>query len=75
MSGADEWFLVPYRAVVMSCRRSLSWLDGDASQHLFCFLRIVILVYFCSIEFHYITLLELNSIASAAVHLKPASSS
>lgn len=59
----------------MSCRRSLSWLDGDASRHLLCFLRIVILVYFCSIEFHYITLLEINSVASAAVPLKPASSS
>lgn len=57
------------------CRRWLKWSVGDASQHLFCFPHTIILVYCCSILLDYIKLLRINRIASAAVHLKLASSS
>lgn len=76
---AAEWcsgdVLSPAHGCSCVCCRWLQWNMGGASQHLFCFPHIIVLVYCCSIIFDYIKLLGIIRIASAAVHLKPAWSS
>lgn len=46
----------------MCCRKWFQWDMDGASQHLFCFPHIIILVYCCSVIFDYMKLFRINRI-------------